>query len=167
MNQPDDKFLKDFLAEHFMYEIEGLLYSIKMLDQYGRSNDQSGVNMTVDNFVAHGRNLLEFFYYPKLDSSNYARATHYVDSRTWEETRPPKTDLIRELERRASNEMVHLTFKRISGNPPEKRWKCGHCLKDLLIVTKRFLDILPEKFLSKDVTQLKETLGRISPESSR
>lgn len=161
MNQLDDNFLKDFLAEHFMYEIEGLVYSVKMLAQYGKSNDQPGINMCLDNFVAHGRNLLEFYYYPRSDKNDYARAVHYVDSKTWEQARPPKTDLIRELERRASNEMVHLTFKRISGNPPEKKWDCGPCMKDVLIVTRHFLEILPEKHFSENITQLKQALNKI------
>jgi len=117
--------------------------------------------MCVDNFVSHGRNLLEFYYYPKKDKRGYARATHYVDSDEWGKIRPQKTDLIREFERRASNEMVHLTYKRISGNPPEKKWYFGPCLKDILVVTKRFLKILPDKYVGQKIVQLKESLSKI------
>jgi hypothetical protein len=144
-----------------------LLYSVKMLNQSGRNNDQSGINMALDNFVAHGRNLLEFFYYPKSNSYDYARATHFVDEANWEKVRPQKTELIKELERRASNEMVHLSFKRISGTPPEKTWNCGRCSTDLLVVTKKFLEILPEKYFSDTITNLKTLLASNLPESSR
>lgn len=167
MEKHDDNFLKAFLGEHFWYEIDMLLYSVTTLDQSARNNNQSGINMALDNFVAHGRNLLEFYYYQKSGGSNYARATHFVDSSNWEKVRPPKTELIKELERRASNEMVHLSFKRISGTPPEKIWNCGQCSKDLLIVTKKFLEILPEKYFSDTITNLKVPLDSNLPESSR
>lgn len=166
MEKHDDNFLKSFLGEHFWYEIDMLVYSVKTLAQSEQNHDQSGINMALDNFVAHGRNLLEFYYYTKIDSKDYARAEHFVDSETWEKIRPLKTELIKELERRASNEMVHLSFKRISGTPPEKTWNCGQCCKDLLVVTKKFLEILSEKFFSDTITSLKISLSNL-PESSR
>ncbi|MFH0829423.1 MAG: hypothetical protein V1907_04615 [Candidatus Kerfeldbacteria bacterium] len=82
MEKHNDNFLKEFLGEHFWYEIDMLFYSVKMLDQSKQNNDQSGINMALDNFVAHGRNLLEFFYYPKSNSNNYARATHLLTQQT-------------------------------------------------------------------------------------
>lgn len=133
-----------------------LLYSAKMLSKFDSEKDQYGINMSLENLITHGRNLLEFFYYqPK---SHYARVINFVNSEKWQRIKPPKTNQLLELEKRASNEMSHLTFNRINGTPPEKFWNWGQCLQDLLLVVRNFLDILPEKYCGDKIISLKNKI---------
>src|SRR3989339_605647 len=138
MNNED---LKDFLDEHFTYEVEMLYYAIMSWKKYCQPLDQNGVNMSLECLFFHGRNLLEFFYYKPI--KEYSRATHFIDESKWKQTCPSKTKNIIELEKRTSNEIVHLTYKRITGSPPEKRWNPIGCFNVLIILKKIFFNLLP------------------------
>lgn len=155
----DEKNLKKFLNEHFCYEVEMLYSAVVSLKYYSIATSRRGTNISLENFLFHGRNLLEFFYYkPK---NNYAKATHYIESDKWQQTRPEKTKNIIELERRISKEVVHLTFDRISGAPPEKQWDWPSCFNDLLAVIKIFLNLLPNQFDGTEIIDLKNNIDKL------
>lgn len=156
----NDKNLKDFLNEHFVYEINMLHYSSMRLAYHLKEKDQNGINMSLEDFLLHGRNLLEFFYYKQTD--NYVRASHFINNDEWRKNKPSKTKNIIELEKRSSKELVHLTFDRISGMPPEKLWNYYECLKDLLILTKIFLNLLPKKFYGSEIINLKDNIDSLT-----
>lgn len=151
--------LKNFLDEHFTYEVEMLYYAIVNWKKYHQPKDQNGINMTLECLFFHGRNLLEFFYYKPV--KNYSRATHFVNENKWEQTRPDKTKNVLELERRTSNEVVHLTYNRIAGSPPEKNWDPIGCFKDLIIVTKNFLNLLPDELQGNRIISLKNNIDKL------
>lgn len=155
----EDKDLKNFLDEHFCYEVEMLYFAVTSLKYYNIAASQNGINMSLECFLFHGRNLLEFFYYKP--TNNYARAAHFVENDKWQQNRPEKTKNIIELERRTSKEVVHLTFDRISGTPPEKQWDWPSCFYDLLLVTKNFLNLLPNKFYGSNIINLKNNIDKL------
>ena len=122
------------------------------------SEDRSFTNMGLETFLLHARNLREFFYgeekYP-----HDARAYHFfADKECWEKMRPDETDSIKDVAKRGNKELAHLTYKRISGTPPEKGWDCGKILSDLLGVVKVFLDKLPEKYSGNKLNDLKSEM---------
>jgi hypothetical protein len=155
----EEKDLQIFLNEHFCYEVEMLYFTAVSIKYYIIAGSQRELNMSLECFLSHGRNLLEFFYYKPAD--NYARATHFIESDKWQQVKPEKTKNITELERRASPEVAHLTFDRISGTPPEKLWDCSNCFYDLLEVTKKFINLLPNQFHGSGIIDLKNNIDKL------
>ncbi len=155
----EEKDLKNFLNEHFCYEIEMLYFAAVSIKYYNIARSQIEINMSLECFLSHGRNLLEFFYYNPVN--NYARAVHFIDNSNWQQSRPEKTKNIIELERRASPEVAHLTFNRIAGTPPEKLWDYTNCFYDLLEVTKKFVNLLPNQFHGNGIIDLKNNIDRL------
>ena len=152
--------LNFFLDEHFTYEVEMLYYAIVSWKKYQQPFDRNGINMSLECLLFHGRNLLEFFYYkPK---NNYSHATDFVDNSKWEQTRPNKSKNVTELEKRTSNEVVHLTYNRIAGTPPKKQWDTVGCFRDLVLVTKKFLNLLPDKLQGDRIVYLKNNIDKLT-----
>lgn len=155
----DKEDLKKFLDEHFTYEVEMLYHAIVKWKKYHQPFDQNEINMSLECLFFHGRNLLEFFYYKPV--KGYSRATHFVDENKWKQTCPSKTKNILELERRTSNEVVHLTYNRIAGSPPEKQWDPIGCFKDLIAITKNFLNLLPNELQGERIISLKNNVDKL------
>jgi len=155
----DEKYLKNYLNEHFVYETNALCYAkarlVEINESEGRKQDE--INMALESFLFHSRNLIEFFYYDR-DAKNYSRAFHFIGRGKWLEERPQKTKLIEEVKDRANKEIVHLTYDRILGTPPEKKWDWPDAFSDLLKVIKTFLDLLPEEYCGNGINNLKEML---------
>jgi hypothetical protein len=151
--------LKKFLDEHFTYEVEMVSYAIVSWKKYHQPFDQNGINMSLECLFFHGRNLLEFFYYKP--AKDYSRAPHFIDDNKWKLTRPDKTKNVLELEKRTSNEVVHLTYKRMAGSPPEKQWDPIGCFKDLTIITKEFLNLLPDDMQGDRIISLKNNIDKL------
>lgn len=177
--RPTDEDKKEYLEEHLVYEVEMLLYSFGQLTKctniveecsltstqistpnvtqfWGQSRDKNFGNMALETFLLHARNLREFFYKDDKGRPDDARAFElFMDKDPWKKLRPNETDSIKEVKNRADKELAHLTYKRISGTPPEKKWDCGKILFDLLGVVKVFLDKLPEQYFGENLKDLK------------
>ncbi|MBE3128417.1 MAG: hypothetical protein IMZ60_01930, partial [Actinobacteria bacterium] len=54
--------LKAFLHEHIVYEIDMLYYSYSELINYSKIREQLNINVFLEDFSLHARNLYEFFY---------------------------------------------------------------------------------------------------------
>jgi hypothetical protein len=182
--EPSEKDKREYFEEHFLYEVRMLLYSFEQLvtcqnvsdvsnrtltqvstpwvDQFwGQSRNGNAGNMALETFLLHARNLREFFYTePKFPDD--ARAFHFFpDKNSWEKLRPNETASIEDVKKRANKEMAHLTYKRISGTPPNKNWNYGKILTDLLAVIKVFLDGVPKKYLGKHSMEVKSELEQL------
>jgi|GEM_PF-703579 len=148
-----DQQLKDDLEEHFHYEFSMFAYSFHKLKE-GRQLSDPDKYMALECFLLHARNLYEFYYHSSFN--DYARAVDFVPS--WDKTRPAKTEAIKEQESRINLELSHLTYRRIAGSAPEKRWNYGILYNNWLSVTKTFLEYLPNKYIGDKLRKLKERI---------
>jgi hypothetical protein len=138
MTNLTDEEKKEFLGEHLYYEVKMLHFTATKLTEFTRT-DIWNTNMALESFLFHGRNLREFFYCGDKRHQTDARAYEFVkDRKEWKEVRPPETDRIKKVRRRANTELAHLTYKRYSGTPPEKGWRYDEIRRDLLKVVKIF-----------------------------
>jgi len=158
----EGKYLKKFLNEHFVYEANALYFAmVKLHDQDKIENkNQDEINMALESFLFHGRNLIEFFYY-KNDAENYSRAFHFIEKDEWLKIRPKKTKQISEVQDRSNKEIVHLTYDRIAGSPPEKNWNCSNTFGDFLEIIKIFLNQLPKKYYEDKIINLKNNINEV------
>lgn len=103
----------------------------------------------LESFATHLRNLIEFFFF--AEDGDYVRAKHFFDDpAAWS---PTKTPDLNKLHGRASNELSHLTTRRISGNPPEKDWPIAQSLREIETVARDFAAKASEKKLHSKVRE--------------
>lgn len=156
---PTEAEKKRFLSEHFIYEVHMIGVSAEVIIQENQKPifDQDKINMSLECLLLHGRNLIEFFYYSG-NQRDYARAHHYIEKSQWLQLRPSKGKYISELEKRASQEIVHLSYKRYSGITGEKRWDVSNVLRDILKTTRIFVNNLPKIYVSEEIKKLIEEI---------
>lgn len=155
---------KKFLGEHFCYEVEMLIFSIQRLSEANQRKEVGDINMSLETFLLHSRNLIEFFYFPP--SKEYARAVDFISLKTWDKVRPPKNEKIETFLARANHEVSHLTYKRLYGDTNEKKWNWGEYFLVLFNITKVFLDNLPLKYCDAKIKNMGEILGDIMQRTS-
>ena len=155
-----------FLGEHFKYEVEMLIHSVQKLIDANQGGDTNDVNMGLESFLLHSRNLTEFFYFPKDRKKECARAVDFISQDEWNRVRPQRDEEIKSFLKRANHETSHLTYKRFYGDPDDKRWKWGQYFLKLIKVIRSFLDNLPEKYIGAQLEQLSEAVRHITESSS-
>lgn len=138
--------LQKFLKEHFFYEVEMLIYSAQKLFEANQKNDTPGINMGLETFLLHSRNLIEFFYFDKNKNKEYARAVDFINPKKWNLVRPQRDESINKFLERANYEVSHLTYKRLYGETDDKKWIWGEYLLKLLGITRAFLDNLSPEY---------------------
>lgn len=176
---------KNYLEEHFIYEVEMLCFSFariidsKQIDeepaqyslhstsistpwvaQHGeQANDANNINMALETFLLHARNLKEFFYNDNKRYDTDARAWDFLeDKNLWQKLRPAEMGSMIQIRKRAGKELAHLSYKRIYGTPPEKNWNIGEILSELLKVVDIFLDHLSPKYFGDRLQNLKQRI---------
>jgi len=127
-----DPQLLQYSEEHLMHELSMLWETADALPQH----KEGSVVYTalLESFATHLRNLIEFFFFG--ENGDYVRAKHFFDiPPAWSPSRSPDMN---KLHGRASNEVSHLTTRRISGNPPEKVWAVAQILREIEAVARDF-----------------------------
>jgi hypothetical protein len=101
---------KDFLDEHLHYELDMFFFSLRTIIDFKNRGDFDEkifhINMALEDFLLHSRNLLEFFYHPNNTTSKYAYAGHFFTGNNWDvfnQRRQKILDYWKE-----NNEVVHL-----------------------------------------------------------
>lgn len=153
-----DEEKRQFLGEHFYYEVSMLVFCGGKIGEFQCARDTYSTNMALESFLFHARNLREFFY-SETKRPDDARAYEFVKNKgEWEQLKPEETDSIKEVKRRSGKELAHLTYKRFYGTPPRKRWECGEVATDLLKLVKLFLGHLPSKYMSDRLRELQRRI---------
>ena len=155
---PTQKEKKTFLNEHFLYEIQMMknvvyyFHDLKKQDQLTHFH----MNLIIDDFMLHARNLYEFFFHDK-DQEDHARAQHFMkEGIQWKDIKPEKTSWIKKLEVRANLEVSHLTYRRISGTPPEKAWDFMTMYIEFHDITHKFLLNVSEEYLGQEIIEFRD-----------
>jgi len=139
--------LRDWAFEHLAYEVNTLTYVVSRLAEKPTGSE---VNALVESFAVHTRCLHDFFWRDRTNRSfeTDAFAADFCASGQWEKERgdlPPH--LAATIKRkRFGAEVMHLTYKRISGITEQKLWPCGDIYIELADVLARFAETaLPDR----------------------
>jgi len=111
-------------------------------------------NIGQENILLHARALKEFFYYPKED--RYFRAVDYVPN--WEEIRPQKGKVVKELQTRVDAEVMHTGKLKKERTYQNKKWAYTALIKELLNLVNIFLKKLDESWKDKPIKKLEKRM---------
>lgn len=148
----------NFLNEHFFYEVQMLDAAFTMLVEE-KNKDDYKANIAMESIISHARNLVEFYYFDPKSGTDYARASDFIEN--WPNNRPNKTTDLNLVLSRGNKEITHLTYKRIYGVPEEKNWNLSNIYKDLMVVTKKFLNNLEESYRTETLNSLRNQLNAV------
>ena len=141
--QPQDpEYLQRYSKEHLQYEVQ-MFFQVGHLLLTGQfQTSQPNVvivlqNATIESFVLHLRNLLDFFYTPprKTDVS----VTMFYDSGHLPSDFPSESVILNTAHRRAHKEMTHITTERHWEGNPAKLWEFHRILKEVKPLVEKFL----------------------------
>ena len=143
----NDQQLLDYSYEHLMHEITMFWETADLLPK-GRKGSTEYVAL-LESFALHLRNLIEFLTFGPKDE--YVRAHQFFeDPDDWRPDRPPE---LTTLHGRASNEVAHLTTRRVSGSPPEKDWHTDQILQQIEPILSKFATEASRKKLHPGVRE--------------
>jgi len=147
---------KRFLEEHFWYEIWMFVSAVDALAQFmSLQKNQIYINMALEDVLVHGRPLREFFYREDRAKDDDARPMDFVeDYDKWKRERPEETCWIKKIDKRASKEIVHLTYARLDVVAEEKKWDCEAIRNDFLNVVKVFLENVDKRHWSSRLSEI-------------
>jgi hypothetical protein len=160
---PDEEGKIRYINEHFVYEVEELLFcALFYISVQARAKQLSEkktlqvfLNAAVDHTLLHARNLLEFYHYKPKEA--YARAGAYVSR--WQF--PTKTPNVKKLEARVNDEVTHLGRKRLDIKLEDKTWHLLDVINELLDTTAKFLVQLDRKFYREGLTMLETKMKKL------
>ena len=152
-----DKELKDFLNEHFVYEVQVLCEAIAYLINPLRDRNVFFEYIVLEGFVFHSRNVVEFIFHDKKHPDD-SRSRDFISESDFSILKNNYNDDLKSFYKRASKEVGHLTYSRISGTPEEKKWDCGHYYGLILRAIKDFLAYLPNKYKGNNINRLDFTI---------
>lgn len=142
-----------FLEEHFDYEVDMFFFALKKImdpNKQKSSEITANINMALEDFLLHARNLLEFFYHACPKTDKRACAEHFFkNQKDWLKICPAKTDDIKKLENRVNGEVTHLGYNRFDGVSTEKLWNNVQLLHDFMNIVKIFINNAEEKYISQ------------------
>lgn len=149
-----DEFLAAYFDDHLLYEIQMFVGSNRFLtdDAYrircDANDEQFVVNMLVEVFAIHFRNLIGFFY-GDLGTvrPDDVLAVDYCEHRVWETRRPLKSESLKVAEKRANKQVAHLTSRRHLADHPEKRWYVPALNEEIKAIFREFLSVADAKKL--------------------
>ena len=119
------EWLLDYSKEHLMHEISMLWETSEELPKCEEGSTEYVA--LLESFALHLRTIIEFLIFSPSDE--YVRAHHFFeDSASWAPVKPPE---LTKLHSRASNEVAHLTTKRVSGAAEEKKWHTANILQQI------------------------------------
>jgi hypothetical protein len=128
--------------ELLRYADEHLLYEIDMLNKTAKfypGCDQVVINMRIESFGAHLRNLIDFFYNNTPRSDDVVATDFFSDESAGMPLIPIISETLNRAKIRVGKELGHLTTKRIHGYAPEKEWDFAGLTNEINALLKVFI----------------------------
>jgi hypothetical protein len=154
--QDDPEYLQCYSKDHLLYEVQMFFQvgHLLLTGQFQTSQPKVVIvlqNATIESFVLHLRNLLDFFYTPprKTDVS----ATMFYDSGHLPLDFPPESASLSTAHRRAHKEMTHITTERHWEGNPAKLWEFHRILREVKPLMEKFLQTASAARLHPDFIQ--------------
>ncbi len=148
-----------------------LLYEIKMLFATAQEIQTSSPgdihNALIESFAIHARSLVSFLYWQNEGGGELSKCkggkrpyrddvfaeVFFDEVKTWSEQRPTKSGLLKTIHKRVGKEIAHLTFLRLDLTDDGKQWDCVNIAKDIAIVLREFLSVVPHHRVSSSFQQ--------------
>jgi len=108
---------------------------------------QGFVNLVVESFAVHLRNVLDFLYPGKV-RSDWMIASDFVPK--WNSVRPEITDRLKRAKRRVHKEIVHLSYDRNKVTKEAKPWDRVAIAQDIELAADEFDKHLHDSLRSDD-----------------
>lgn len=148
IGQPADTLtasdVRAYGGDHLAYEFNMLRHAVQLGRQ--AKSDQAAVNVSVELFALHLRNLLEFFFWSKKrkrDTDVLAK-DFCSPAAQWtavQAAHPLIGTVLAGAQQRAHQEIAHLTTHRMPARPPAKHWDYDPILSALQPVVRQFLRV--------------------------
>jgi len=138
-------------TEHLCYETSMFYQTLMILTQ---PHSQVEVNILLDSFAIHTRNLFDFFY-PKQKSKKNPKikfkkddtfAFDYLDSPGNFKRDKTKKKYLRFILRKVDKQVAHLTYTRNRYNPKTKPWPFVDICQKMYKTLKAFYEELPNSY---------------------
>lgn len=144
------------VSEHLVYEVEMLRWTGRAM-AVGLLQDTPAHNAFLESFTTHARAILHFFD-PIGAKPDDALAEHfYSPPDLWATVRGPTSLEMSGLRRRASKEIVHLTYRRIDIPNNEKVWHTDRVLAAINGLVLKFAKTADPSALPADLRQRLQT----------
>ena len=147
------------LNEHFRYEVAMLVPSSGLMKVYTDNQSVADAinSISIESFLMHLRNLLEFLQYIRTKSPDTAVAQDFmVEGRDWERIKREKNLELGFDIRRIQKEISHLTYDRVKN--PKTSWDRIGILRNIWYIASTFLDNCDERYVGAELKELKTTL---------
>lgn len=119
MNRKITKYTLKKATEHLCYEISLFYQTLELLAQ---PRLQVEVNILLDSFAIHTRNLFDFFYPKKNTKPDDMLVSDYIGKSSYfSRNKTKKKDLIF-IVRKVDKQVAHLTYARNRYNQKTKQW---------------------------------------------
>lgn len=164
MKRKITKYTLEKATEHLYYEAKTFYQTLELLKLalLKQPRCQTEVNILLDAFAIHTRNLFDFFYPKKNFKPDDMLVSHYVDKPSnYGRNKTKKKDL-RFILRKVDKQVVHLTYARNRYNPKTKPWPyvdIGEKMSKTLIA---FYEALPNSYKNwNNIKKLKEVINSL------
>ena len=135
-------------SKHLLYEV-GMLMDLAHQLVSGKLEKGSTLhNASVEAFVIHVRNVMDFLYPPKSLKPDDVVAEDFLLG--WESIRPDITATLDRARQRAGKEIAHLTYARLAVTPETKPWPLVEITRDISSALHPFLQNVPKEKLHED-----------------
>jgi len=119
-------------------------------------------NATLESFVLHLRNLLDFFYSAPTHDTD-VKAAMFYDTGQLPLDFPPKSAMLQEAHSRAHKEMSHITTERHWEGSPEKEWKFHLLMMEIKPALEKFTQTASATRLHPEFAQRAKALSEATP----
>jgi hypothetical protein len=171
--RPEPEATRDLAASHLLYEIAMLAEMTARLGRFrqiltastepeGASEllSLAGRNADIESFALHARVLVEFLYGDLRRGRRAIAADFFDDDDIWARVRPDKTRLVAEVFGRVSEEVGHLSYRRVD---PAKEWHYETLWREIALVLGVFVDNADVDRLGSGFVENVEILIRPQP----
>ncbi len=162
----NDTELNYYAEQHIQYEYDMLLWSSRILGVF-RVKPFGYISHTIhdallNTFAIHSRNLLGFLFDGPRNAlrDNSISIENYIDITTLDEIRPPISDSIDLVFKKAGKQVAHLTTERIEyeASFDEKAWHFVGILKEIMNLLSIIVPHIPDERMSSSLkTKLSNT----------
>ena len=156
MKRKITKYALKKATEHIFYETAMFYKTLAFLTQ---QPSQIEVNILLDAFAIHTRNLFNFFYPKKKIKDDDMSVSHFIDKPSnFSRNKTKKKDLFFVV-RKANKQVAHLTYARNRYNQKTKIWYFVDVGKKMSKTLIAFYEVLPDSYKNWDyIKKLKEVI---------
>lgn len=143
-------------TEHLYYEADNFFTTLVLLTKV---SNQMQINILLDAFAIHTRNLFDFFYPKEVIRTNDMFATDFsINLKTFNISKTRKKDLAFVI-RKTDRQVVHLTYARNRYSKRTKPWRFVDIGRKMHKTLCAFYDSLPTQYRNwPNIKKLKATI---------